>query len=180
MSKRSKIDAEEKALFRKAMADVRRHKTQHPELETPRPSPEPIQTRADEKQVMVDMLSDEFDPIDTATGEELLFARPGIQKQVLRKLRAGKFAIEAELDLHGLRVDEARQQLIQFLQQCRDSGKRCVRIIHGKGLGSHQKQPILKGKTNRWLQQIDAVLAFCSARQVDGGTGALYVLLKRQ
>jgi DNA-nicking Smr family endonuclease len=177
--RRSDIDAKEKALFRQAVADVRPLDDDRAPLDKPRPTPHPRQSEADEAQVLQDMLSDEFDPIDEATGEELLFARPGIQKQVLRKLRQGRFALEGELDLHGLRVVEARQRLIQFLNQCRNRGARCVRIIHGKGLGSHQKQPVLKGKTNRWLQQRDEVLAFCSARQVDGGTGAVYVLLKR-
>ena len=180
MSKRSDIDAEDKSLFRQAMADVRRLKFEHRPTLPPPPKPEPRQTEADEARVMLDSLSDEFDPIDTETGEELIFARPGIQKQVLRKLRQGRFAIEKELDLHGMRVEQARQALNMFLIQCRDNGIRCVRIIHGKGLGSHQKQPVLKGKTNRWLQQKDEVLAFCSARPVDGGTGAVYVLLKKR
>lgn len=180
MSKRSDIDAENKRLFRQAMADVRRLSTDRSPLKLSQPKPEPRQTQADEAKVLEDMLSDEFDPIDVATGEELLFARPGIQKQVLRKLRQGKFAVEAELDLHGLRVEQARQVLARFLGQSRDKGIRCVRVIHGKGLGSFQKQPVLKDKTNRWLQQRDEVLAFCSARPVDGGTGAVYVLLKRR
>jgi DNA-nicking Smr family endonuclease len=180
MAKHPDIDPEDQALFRQAMADVRRLSGAREHPEKPRPPPEPRQTEADEARVLVDMLSDDFDPIDEATGEELLFARIGIQKQVLRKLRQGKFALEAELDLHGLRVTEARQRLILFLNQCRDRGLRCVRIIHGKGLGSQQKQPVLKGKTSHWLQQRDEVLAFCSARPVDGGTGAVYVLLKRR
>ncbi len=180
MTKRSDINPDEIDLFRQAMSDVRRLTTDQSPLKLPQPKPEPRQTQADEAQVLQDMLSDEFDPIDTTTGEELLFARPGIQKQVLRKLRQGKFAVEAELDLHGLRVEQARQVLTRFLGQSRDKGIRCIRIIHGKGLGSFQKQPVLKDKTNRWLQQRDEVLAFCSARPVDGGTGAVYVLLKRR
>ena len=175
----SKQPDDDESLFRQAMADVRRLKHDHPPPSLPKPKPEPRQTETDEARVMADSLSDEFDPIDTETGEELLFARPGIQKQVLRKLRQGKYAVERELDLHGMRVEQARQALTMFLAQCRDNGIRCIRIIHGKGLGSHQKQPVLKGKTNRWLQQRDEVLAFCSARPVDGGTGAVYVLLKR-
>lgn len=161
------------------MADVRRLKKHHPPPSSPKPKPEPRQTAVDSARVMSDSLSDEFDPIDAQTGEELLFARPGIQKQILRKLRQGKYATERELDLHGMRVEEARQALAIFLNQCRDNGIRCARIIHGKGLGSHQKQPVLKGKTNHWLQQRNEVLAFCSARPIDGGTGAVYVLLKR-
>ncbi len=180
MSKHPDSDADDQTLFRQAMAGVRRLDSDRAPPQRPQPAPQPRQTEADEARVLVDMLSDDFDPIDEATGAELLFARPGIQKQLLRKLRQGKFAIEAELDLHGLRVAQARQRLILFLNQSRDRGDRFVRIIHGKGLGSHQKQPVLKGKTKRWLQQRDEVLAFCSARPVDGGTGAIYVLLKRR
>lgn len=180
MGRHSDIDPEERALFRQAMADVRRFRTPHSPPQPPRPAPRPRRAEADEADVLTDMLSEAFDPLDTATGDALLFARAGIQKQVLRKLRQGRFAIQAELDLHGLRVGQAGEQLLLFLNHCRAQGLRCVRIIHGKGLGSHQKQPVLKGKTRRWLEQCDDVLAFCSARPVDGGTGAVYVLLKRQ
>jgi len=112
------------------------------------------------------------------TCDELLFSRSGLQHKVLRKLRRGQYAIGAELDLHGCTVVEARNLLVAFLNSCRHEQIRCVRIIHGKGNRSLQRQPILKGKVNYWLQQRDEVLAFCSARPVDGGAGAIYVLLK--
>ncbi|MEZ5671388.1 MAG: Smr/MutS family protein [Thiotrichaceae bacterium] len=92
----------------------------------------------------------------------------------------GQFSISAELDLHGLIVSQAREAVVDFLHYCRDRSLRCVRIVHGKGYGSWQKQPILKGKLNHWLRQRDEVLAFCPARGVDGGTGAVYVLLKNR
>jgi DNA-nicking Smr family endonuclease len=113
------------------------------------------------------------------TGEELFYCRSGLQHNVLRKLRRGHYAVEAELDLHGLRVAEARQALGTFLQNALERGIKTVRIIHGKGNGSLNKQPVLKGKVNHWLRQRAEVLAFCSARPVDGGTGAIYVLLRR-
>jgi DNA-nicking Smr family endonuclease len=133
----------------------------------------------EQQRIMRDMLSDAFDPAEIETGEELLFSRKGLQHGLIRKLRRGQFTVQAELDLHGLTVAEARQALAEFLADVRAAGARCVRIIHGKGYGSRHKQPVLKNKLNGWLQQRDEVLAFCSARQVDGGTGAVYVLLKR-
>ena len=133
-----------------------------------------------EAQVLQDSLSDEYDPGDIEAGDELIFSRPGIQRSVLRKLRRGQPGIEKELDLHGLTVDEARTALASFLHNCKAQGIRCARIIHGKGHSSHQQRPVLKGKINSWLRQKDEVLAFCSARPIDGGTGAVYVLLKLQ
>ena len=96
----------------------------------------------------------------------------------MRKLRRGQYAIEAQLDLHGNTVPEARERVSTFLRDMQTQGKRCVRIIHGKGKSSEGKLPVLKGKVNAWLQQWDQVLAFCSARPNDGGTGAIYVLLR--
>lgn len=143
------------------------------------PPPIPRQRLADEQQVLEDMLSDSVDPEDMETGDELMFCRAGIQNSVLRKLRRGQYSVGAELDLHGLTVSEAKQALTEFLHHARAHNLRCVRIIHGKGNGSLQRRPVLKGKVNHWLPQRAEVLAFCSARAVDGGTGAVYVLLKR-
>lgn len=138
------------------------------------------QKQLDEREVMDSLLSDNFEPeIDIESGEELFFTRPGLQRRVLRKLKRGHFVIEAELDLHRMKISEAREQIAVFLVQARQEGRRCVRIVHGKGLGSKDKLPVLKGKINAWLQQKDEVLAFCSALPRDGGTGAVYVLLKR-
>lgn len=127
-----------------------------------------------------DMMSDAFEPAELETGEELLYARTGLPRRLLRQLRQGKFSMGAELDLHGMTVPMARQALAQFLEECERNAVRSARIIHGKGRGSYQKEPVLKGKVSAWLQQRDEVLAFCSARPADGGTGALYVLLKRR
>jgi len=180
MPKKTKISEEDARLFRQA---VKRVRPLHHDKATPhpaRPKPIPKQRILDERKVLDDLLSDAYDPAELETGDELLFARPGLQHTLLRKLRRGQFSVNAELDLHGMTVAQARIALSEFLHHCRNSRARCVRIIHGKGHGSHQKIPILKSKVNGWLRQRDEVLAFCSARRVDGGGGAVYVLLKRR
>ncbi len=181
MSKNKSLSEQERELFRQAMQDVRPLETEprHQPVRK-KPSPRPKQRELDDAAVREDMLSDPAHPEDLETGEELLFARSGLQHKLLKRLRRGELAIEAELDLHGMFREEAREAVIQFLAACKQTGVRCVRIIHGKGHGSHQKRPVLKQYVNYWLQQRDEVLAFCSARPVDGGTGAIYVLLKRQ
>lgn len=171
--------ADEAALFRAHVGPVRRLRQVRTEPVSRRPAPVPRQTLADEQQVLSDVFSDEFHPAEFETGEELCFARPGLQHKALRKLRRGQFRISAELDLHGMTVPVARQALAEFLHQCRASDRRCVRIVHGKGNGSRNRGPVLKTMVNRWLQQRDEVLAFCSTPPNDGGTGAIYVLLKR-
>jgi DNA-nicking Smr family endonuclease len=112
-----------------------------------------------------------------AGGEELVFHRPGVQGPILRKLRRGQYRVQAEIDLHGLTVVEAKQALRQFLAEALDRHIRCVRIIHGKGLRSGHRGPVLKGAVSSVLRRTGPVLAYVSARQVDGGTGAVYVLL---
>ena len=96
----------------------------------------------------------------------------------MRQLARGKFAIQDEIDLHGMTIAEARPRLADFIENSVRTGRLCVRVVHGKGLGSGQRGPVLKNKVNHWLRQWDSVLAFVSARQVDGGTGAVYVLLQ--
>jgi DNA-nicking Smr family endonuclease len=132
----------------------------------------------DEKAVLKESLSDEFD-VETLleTDETLSWRRPEIGIDVVRKLRRGVWALQGALDLHGLRTDEAREQTSQFLREAHIKGWRCVRIVHGKGLGSPGKQPVLKDKVKRWLVQSDRVLAFVQARADEGGIGAVIVLL---
>jgi len=169
---------DDKGLFRKAVAGTRALKQDRNNPHKPRRKPVPLQRYRDDQAVMASLLSDDYSP-DIETGEELLFVRTGIQQRVLRKFRRGQYTIEAELDLHGCTASEARELVSQFLHNARINNKRCVRIIHGKGLSSLAKLPVLKVKVNSWLRQMDAVLAFCSARPNDGGTGAVYVLLKK-
>ena len=134
----------------------------------------------DEAEVLHDLLSDQFDPVEMENGEELLFVRPGLQHRTLKKLRRGMFVVNAELDLHGMNVPLARAAVAEFLHECQQRRIQCARIIHGKGLGSRHQGPVLKRKVGSWLKQRNEVLAYCSARNCDGGTGAVYVLLKRK
>lgn len=166
------------ALFRASVGPVRPVTHDRIEHELPRPPARAKFRERDEQEVLRDLLSDGFDPGDYETGEELLFARRGLQHRTFKNLRRGRLAIQAECDLHGCTVAEARAVLGGFLRDCLARGLRCVRVIHGKGHGSHQRLPVLKAKVGGWLRQRDEVLAFCSARPVDGGTGAVYVLLK--
>jgi DNA-nicking Smr family endonuclease len=177
--KKRPISTHDKALFRDAVKDVLPLKQDKVLPFRRRLAPIPQQRQRDDSLVLRDMMSDAFEPAEVETGEELLYLRPELQKRLLRHLRQGKFSIAAELDLHGMNVPMARYALARFLGECERSNIRSVRIIHGKGRGSYHKEPVLKGKVNTWLQQRDDVLAFCSARSADGGTGAVYVLLKR-
>ena len=145
----------------------------------PRVKPVPVQRLRDERNALADSLSDHITwDIDVETGEELVFLRNGLAPQTLKKLRRGHWVIQDELDLHGLTSVDARAMLAAFLHDCLRSGARSVRIVHGKGLRSKNRQPVLKTKVANWLMQRDEVLAFCQARQVDGGGGAVIVLLK--
>ncbi|WP_151446569.1 Smr/MutS family protein [Lacisediminimonas profundi] len=145
------------------------------------PPPPPIarQREADEQAALEQSLSDEF-TVETLleTDEALSYARTGVGNDVLRKLRRGHWVIQSQLDLHGMRTDEAREALSEFLRNAVKRGVRCVRVIHGKGLGSVNREPVLKNKVRNWLVQKDVVIAFCQARAVDGGSGALVVLLQ--
>ena len=143
------------------------------------PEPLPLQRLQDEQRVLHEAMSDEFD-VSTLldVDDQLSFRRPGIGQDVTRKLRAGCWSIQRQLDLHGLRHDEAREALGQFIRLAHRTGLRCVRVIHGKGLGSPGKTPVLKGRVQAWLVQKKEVLAFVQARPADGGAGALVVLLQ--
>lgn len=143
------------------------------------PPPLPVQHWLDEERVLLESISDDFD-VSTLldTDDQLSFRRPGIGVEVTRRLRSGHWSIQRQLDLHGLRVDEAREALGQFIRHAHKTGLRCVRVVHGKGLGSPGKSPVLKSRVQRWLVQKNEVLAFVQARPMDGGAGALVVLLK--
>ena len=106
------------------------------------------------------------------------FLRPGLGSDVLSKLRRGHWSLQGELDLHGMTSDEARDTLADFLLDARARGARCVRVIHGKGLTSPGKEPVLKGKVRRWLAHWDDVLAYSEAPRHAGGGGAVLVLLR--
>jgi DNA-nicking Smr family endonuclease len=108
----------------------------------------------------------------------LSFRRPGVGTDVTQKLRRGKWSIQRQIDLHGLRTDEAREALAAFIREAHRQGIRCVRVVHGKGLGSPGKAPVLKDKVHRWLVQKAEVVAFVQAQPMQGGAGAVVVLLQ--
>ena len=145
----------------------------------PRPLPIPRQRERDEAAALRETISDEFDVESLLeTDDDLSFRRRGIGPEVVRKLRRGVWAIQAQLDLHGMRRDEAREQLGEFLRQAGRDGLRCVRVVHGKGHGSPGREPVLKSRVKRWLVQKAEVIAFTQARPAEGGNGALVVLLR--
>lgn len=144
----------------------------------PKPTPIPKETLKDEQRVLKESLEVSLEVEDLQPGDVLSFYRSGIQKTVFKKLKKGQYNIGAELDLHGHTRPEAQVALAKFIQHSREDNIRCVRIIHGKGFRSNNEGPKLKPMVNKWLQQRNEILAFCSARPVDGGTGAVYVLLK--
>lgn len=174
--------ASEADLFRRSIGNVAplpaidRH-----EVLSERPEPIARHHMADEQAALAESLSDGFS-IETLmdTDAELSFGRNGIGPDTLKKLRRGHWVIQSQLDLHGLRSDEARTALAEYLRSVGRRGLRCVRIIHGKGLGSVNKEPVLKNKVRNWLVQKEEVIAFCQAKASDGGSGALVVLLRAQ
>lgn len=145
----------------------------------PRPEPLPRQREADEKAALHEAMSDEVD-IETLllTDDGLSFRREGVGQDVVTRLRRGHWSIQGQLDLHGLRRDEARDRLSDFMKEASRRGWRCLRVVHGKGLGSPGREPVLKGKVQRWLGQHGHVLAFTQASGHEGGAGALIVLLR--
>jgi DNA-nicking Smr family endonuclease len=143
------------------------------------PVPLPVQTQRDEQSVLHEAISDDFDPETLLdTDDSLYYHRPGVSAEVVKKLRRGTWVVQAQLDLHGMRREEAREALQTFIREAGKRGLRCVRVIHGKGLGSVGKEPVLKGKVRAWLVQKEEVIAFCQARAHDGGAGAVLVLLQ--
>ncbi|CAN5210566.1 Smr/MutS family protein [soil metagenome] len=170
----------EAQLFRTVMSDVVPLPPK-PLASIARALPLPIahQHLADEARALEQSLSDEFD-VDTLleTDDQLGFKRETLGPDVLAKLRRGHWVVQDQIDLHGARTEGAREMVSDFLRDSTKRGLRCIRVIHGKGLGSPGKQPVLKDKVKRWLVQREEVIAFCQARAVDGGAGALLVLLK--
>ena len=169
----------ERNLFTRAVGKVAPIANQERVWSPPqRPSTRPLQQDLDDEAVMHESMSDEFD-ISTLldADDQLSFRRPGIGTDITRKLRKGEWSIQGQIDLHGLRSDEARNAMGQFIRDAKRMGWRCVRVVHGKGLGSPGKEPVLKSKVQRWLVQKKEVLAFVQAKPSDGGGGALLVLM---
>ncbi len=170
----------DRELFRASVADaVPLRSVNRARIAKPSPLPVATQHDRDERAALDDALAGPLDWDDGAeTGEELQYLRDGIARDTLRKLRRAHWKIQAELDLHGLTSGEAHVALARFLAESRAAGMRCLRVIHGKGLRSANREPVLKRKVARWLAQRDDVLAYCQARRTDGGSGAVVVLLK--
>lgn len=179
-SERAALEAIERNLFARSVGPVTPlRKSAAPPLARPRPAPAARQREADEARVLRQSMSDDFDADWLLeTDDALSFRRVGIGADIVRKLRRGVWVTQGQLDLHGLRRDEARVQLVSFLRNAVQTGRRCVRVIHGKGNGSPGRQSVLKGKVKGWLMQRDDVIAFTQARASDGGSGALLVLLQ--
>ena len=173
------MNDDEADLFRKAMSGAKPLQSEERAESTQRkPKPKARFSRADEDAALRESMEADVDDTEAHGGESLRFHRPHVGKRTMRKLARGSFSVQAEIDLHGMTVSEAKPRLAEFIESCARDGKLCVRVVHGKGLGSGNRGPILKQKVNRWLRQWQPVLAFVSTRQVDGGTGAIYVLLR--
>ena len=165
--------------FREAMRDVgRRPRAGHTARADPKPPAKARFTRADQVEVLRESLLPPADEALLSTGDELSFRRPHVPENVLTQLRRGAFVVDGEIDLHGLTGAEAKAALREFVTESLEQRRRCVRVVHGKGRRSGPRGPVLKNVVNHWLQRADDVLAFGSARAVDGGSGAIYVLLK--
>ena len=168
------------SLFRRLMNGTvpLRHAQKAPEHK-PKAPPRARFRRRDERQVLRESMQADIDETESSSGEQLRFQRASVGKRTMRKLARGNFSVQSEIDLHGMVIPEARSALQEFISESARRGYTCIRVIHGKGLGSGRRGPVLKGKVNHWLRHWDDVLAFASARQVDGGTGAIYVLLRK-
>jgi DNA-nicking Smr family endonuclease len=179
MKRAPQPSAEDRELFRDAIGPVRAIASEaDPRAQTrPAPAPEPRQSQADERQVLAELLAQDEVLVGLASGDALSHLQDGYPPKLLRQLRRGQFVIEDELDLHHLRLHEARALLSQFLAECRKGGRRCVRVIHGKARGADQGS-VIKAMTDRVLRQRADVIGFTSARPQEGGTGAVIVLLK--
>ncbi|MSP96519.1 MAG: DNA mismatch repair protein MutS [Betaproteobacteria bacterium] len=166
--------------FAKAIADVRPLKpARRTTPATPPPPPLPVQMLRDERAALVESIERPITPEEALeTGEELVYLRDGLSRLVLRRLRRGHWVVQMSLDLHGMNRHEAAAQVAEFLLGSAQRGLRCVRIVHGKGYGSKNREPVLKGKLRNWLAMRDEVLAYCQAPAHEGGSGALLVLLK--
>ena len=169
-------------IFRKAVKNVNPLKVKSKTIETAisKPKPKPIAKKflEDEKKVLLDSLSDDYIYEDAELEDGLLFLRPGHSPDILKKLKKGYWVVQGSIDLHGMISQEAKSYIVDYIQECKKRHIRCIRIIHGKGIGSKNKEPVLKNKVKNWLAQKDEVIAYAQALKNDGGSGAVIVLLK--
>lgn len=174
----SPISDDDARLFRDAIGEVTPLAPVEPAPAAPKPEPLARMLEADEAAVPGELLDMAFDPTLLEVGEELSFLRDGYPPKLLRQLKRGQFSIQDEIDLHQMNAATAQAVIADFLAEAKHNGIRCVRIVHGKGLRSRAAGPVLKVLTDRILRRRDDVVAFASARPMQGGTGAVVVLLK--
>ena len=174
------VTEEDSEEFRRASSGARRLKAEKRAPEhKPKPKARAAFARADEAAVLAESLEDDIDTIEHGYGGALRYQRQSVGRRTMRKLARGGYSVQAEIDLHGMTLAEAKPRLRDFIQYSAQQNRLCVRVVHGKGLGSGDRGPVLKNAVNHWLRRWDNVLAFVSTRQVDGGTGAVYVLLEK-
>ena len=171
------LDDDDRELFLSAVQGARRLSGDRVAPHRRQPAPRARFAADDARAVLEESLTPTATELESHSGDALSFARPAVGTRTLRKLKRGKFSIQGEIDLHGFTVAESREILLTFIAEARELGLTCVRVIHGKGLGSGDRGPVIKPHVAAWLRRWDGVLAFASARPVDGGTGAMYVLL---
>ncbi len=178
MDEMDKVDEKDRRLFRDSIGEVRRINQDYHSAYRPRSPPQPLSYRHTQQDGLQNLGRNLECYADVLPGEPLFYARPGLSRSVIRRLRRGRYRINAELDLHGLSLAQAYMIVTDFLREAHKKHWHCLRIVHGKGLRSAHHGPVIKPNLNSWLQKFHDVLAFCSAPQNDGGTGAVYVLLK--
>ncbi len=170
-------DSEE---FRRAIAGAKRLESeQRVPPSNAKPKPRARFARADEAAALEESLDDDIEAIERGSGDALRYQHQSVGRRTMRKLGRGGYSVQAEIDLHGMTLAEAKPRLLDFIDYSAMQGHLCIRVVHGKGLGSGERGPVLKSAVNSWLRRWNSVLAFISTRQVDGGTGAIYVLLER-
>lgn len=170
---------DDRRLFRRAVAEARPLAVDVVPPPRKKPPPKARFARRDEDEVLRESLAGDLEHAESENGDGLRYCHPSVGRRTFRRLARGGFSVQAHIDLHGMTVVETRAALAAFIDDCRHRGQTCVRVVHGKGRGSGVRGPVLKAKVDRWLRQWEPVLAFVSARQVDGGTGAVYVLLRK-
>ena len=179
MNRGTPPDEQARVLFRAAVRDAVPLTSDRVHHEAPPAPAIPRQRQRDEQAALTESLhAPALLDLHLEGGDEAAWLRPGMAPSVLRDLRRGRWVVQAALDLHGMNREEARRHIAIFLAECLAHGQRCVRVVHGKGLGSPGREPVLKKLVLGWLAQKNEVLAFCQARAAEGGAGAVIVLLK--
>ena len=175
-----RVTDDDRSMFRDAVGDVKPVTTGNKRQPDKKPPTIAAKMQHSDNQAVMRELMEDFQDVDLLeTGEHLAWTAPGIQRSELKKLKSGKYAIQSELDLHGLTREQAKSAVTEFIREARAKELRCVRIIHGRGRKNPEQAPVLKRAIDAWLSHHKQVLAYCSAREHDGGTGAVYVMLRR-